>query len=273
MELLWRNGQVVMQSQNQRSVHKNCKYDAVIPDHTRTPASQPQPQPENQNPQLFMHEDEMASWLQYPLGDDDPFCADLLYSDSATVQSNNTTANPPTISAPPSRPPIHPLPRRTELQNFLHFSRNNNNNNNKPRIESAAPSGSKSVVRESTTVDSSDTPLVAPSSRVMDSRPDASNTGMSMSGGGRALASTTTTSFDATAAASAGKEAMTCEMSLTSSPGGSSASGSASAEQTWLQKPPPAEDRKRKGREAADDAECPSEVSWLLINIRVLTLF
>lgn len=261
MELLWHNGQVVMQSQNQRSVQKNCKYDAVIPDHSRTPDSQPQPQPGNQNPQLFIQEDEMASWLQYPLGDDDPFCADLLYSDSPTVQSNNTTANPPPISAPPSRPPIHPLPRRTDLQNFLHFSRNNNN---KSRIESAAPSGSKSVVRESTTVDSSDTPLVPPSSRIMDSRPDTSNTGMSMSGGGRGLAST--------AAASVGKEAMTCEMSLTSSPGGSSASGSASAEQTWLQKPPPAEVRKRKGREAADDAECPSEVSWLLINIRVLIL-
>lgn len=255
MELLWQNGQVVMQSQNQRSTinNKKSKYDGVSPEErdnstTRVPpASQPQLQPQTvaQNPHLFMQEDEMSSWLQYPLVDD-PFCADLLYSDSTTAELRQ-----PPVSAPPSRPPIQP-PRRIEQPNFLHFSRTNNNGN-KPRVSETARPSSKSVVRETTTVvDSSDTPLVGPSSRVLDSMPDGGGGG----GGGLSAAATTAT---VTASTFPGKEVMTCEMSLTSSPGGSSAS--ASAEPMSAQKPLPAEERKRKGREADDDAEFHSEVS------------
>ncbi|VVA15905.1 PREDICTED: mRNAion factor [Prunus dulcis] len=265
MELLWQNGQVVMQSQNQRPSPNNkrssqapSKYDAVLPEDRDIPRPQPHPTP--QNHQLFMHEYEMASWLQYPLVDD-PFCADLLYPDSSTVHQTNTNTNtntiaaaelrPNPISAPPSKPPVHP-PRRTELQNFLHFSKTNNT----ARVSETAPSSSKSVVRESTTVvDSCDTPLVGHSSRALDSGLD---------GGGGGVTAGAATSFATVATANAatsftGKEIMTCEMSLTSSPGGSSASASVSAEPISSQKPRADEDRKRKGREAEDDGEFQSE--------------
>ncbi|ONH93024.1 hypothetical protein PRUPE_8G209100 [Prunus persica] len=264
MELLWQNGQVVMQSQNQRPSPNNkkssqapSKYAAVLPEDRDIPRPQPHPTP--QNHQLFMHEDEMASWLQYPLVDD-PFCADLLYPDSSTVHQTNTNTaaaaelRPNPISAPPSKPPIHP-PRRTELQNFLPFAKTNNNT---ARVSETAPSSSKSVVRESTTVvDSCDTPLVGHSSRALDS-------GLDGGGGGGGVTAGAATSFATVATANAatsftGKEIMTCEMSLTSSPGGSSASASVSAEPISSQKPRAGEDRKRKGREAEDDGEFQSE--------------
>ncbi|XP_004292266.1 PREDICTED: transcription factor PIF1-like [Fragaria vesca subsp. vesca] len=258
MELVWHNGQLVMHSQSQRPAQKRSKYDVVIPEHITAPAAPPQQQPETQ-PQLFMHEDEMASWLHYPLNDDDSFCSDLLYNNSSNVQpNNNNTANSP--PAPP-RPPVHPLPRRSEAQNFLLFSRLNSNNNKSPFV-SAAAAAPRSVVRETTTVvDSSDTPLVGPGSRATESRLDNNDSpGISMSGGGGLATATTAT------AASAGKDALTCEMSLTSSPGGGSTSGSGSlsAEMVSTQKPPPPlpppVDRKRKGREREpDDAECQSE--------------
>ncbi|XP_048429632.1 transcription factor PIF1 isoform X2 [Pyrus x bretschneideri] len=258
MELLWQNGQVVMQSQNQRSAVNSkkshqSKHDVVLPDDgggiTR-PASLPQPPA--QNPHLFMQEDEMASWLQYPLVDD-PFSADLLYPDSTTSELRQPQVSAP---APSSRLPIH-MPRRTEVQNFLHFARPNNNNASSkgPMIPEMAPSSSKkSVVRETmTVVDSSDTPLVGPSSRALDTRPDGAGGGLA---NGATPFPTAGTSFPA-------KEVTTCEMSLTSSPGGSSESASASAEPMSAQKPPPtADNRKRKGREvaaAADDTEIQCE--------------
>ncbi|XP_050367102.1 transcription factor PIF1 isoform X2 [Argentina anserina] len=246
MELVWQEGRLVMQSQLQRP-QKKTRYDAVIPQQAVTPAAPLPQQPDNQ-PQLFMQEDEMASWLQYPLTEDDSFCADLLYNDSSNVQPNNNS----------HPPPVHPLPppRRTELQNFLHFSRlNNNNNNNRPRYGSPAAAPS-SVVRETTVVDSNDTPLVGPDSRVMAASNNNASPGISMSGGGGVAAT-------GTATASAGKDVVTCEMSLTSPGGGStSGSGSLSTDQMTTEKPPPpppVEDRKRKGGRDPDDAECQSE--------------
>nr|XP_017188044.2 transcription factor PIF1-like isoform X2 [Malus domestica] len=257
MELLWQDGQVVMQSQNQRSSVNSkrshqSKYDVVLPDDgggiTR-PAPQPQPQLPAQNPHLFIQEDEMASWLQYPLVDE-PFSAGLLYPDSTTSEHRTPQVSGP---APASRPPIH-RPRRTELQNFLQSDTTNNNDasSNRPMISETAPSSSKkSVVRETTTVvGSSDTPLVGSCSRALDSRPDGA-------GGGLANGATSLTAATAATAATSfpGNELTTCEMSLTSSPGGSSAS----AEPDSAPKPPlTADNRKRKGREAAaadDDAE------------------
>ena len=93
-----------------------------------------------------------------------------------------------------------------------------------------------------------------PSSRALDSRPDGAGGGLA---NGATSFPTAGTSFPA-------KEVTTCEMSLTSSPGASSASASESAEPMSAQKPPPtADNRKRKGREvaAADDPEIQSEVS------------
>lgn len=56
------------------------------------------------------------------------------------------------------------------------------------------------------------------------------------------------------------KEMMTCEMTVTSSPGGSSASAEPACPKLA------ADDRKRKGR-AVDDTECQSEVSKLYHNL------
>ncbi|KAK2648840.1 hypothetical protein Ddye_016329 [Dipteronia dyeriana] len=74
MELLWQNGQVVLQSQNQRSLKNPTEIHSS----------------HNQNQHLFMQEDEMASWLHYPLNDSD-FCADLLYPSAMNVVARELT--------------------------------------------------------------------------------------------------------------------------------------------------------------------------------------
>ncbi|GMN50384.1 hypothetical protein TIFTF001_019540 [Ficus carica] len=272
MELLWQNGQVIVQSQNQRSVGKSSppsKYDAELPPDTEIRSSLAQQVHEHHHDQqqqqqhqqhLFMQEDEMASWLHYPLVDDPAldhnFSADLLYpppsvTTTTTTAATTTTTNsatpirhahyqdvrqPTTVAAahtPASRPPVPPA--RTELeanvQNFDHFSRQN-----KARVEAVGPSSSKSgAVRESTTVvDSCDTPAVGSSSRFCEI-------------GRRSPGETSGGGFLA-------KEAMRCEGTMISSPGDSSASAEPPPPAEKL----PAEDRKRKGIEA-DDVECQSE--------------
>lgn len=275
MELLWQNGQVVMHSQNQRSTRRSplSKYDdAVLPSEQsaareirseQVAASHNQ---HNQDPQLFMQEDEMASWLHYPLVDDDPaldhtFCADLLYpsnnlgnsnSTNPTVRTNGVTELHPAVTSEvgTSLPPMPPT-RRTELaeskvENFMHFSRHKAKVAGGERLDQNAPSSSRSAagVRESTVVDSSETPAVGYALHVGDrgcaaKNGDASAATSSAGGGG----------------VSGVKEMSTCDVTVSSSPGCSSASASASAEPALK---PQAEDRKRKGREA-NDTECHSE--------------
>lgn len=264
MELLWQNGQVVMQSQNQRSNRKVSpvtKYDAVIPADIEMRSSQGQvhgtatQQHPQQEEQVFMQEDEMASWLHYPLADDPSldhhFCSDLLYPASCV---NTATSAPPaqtaTIPAYASRPPIPPPARiqlDSKLQNFLQS----------PRRPQSGPTTSKSVVRESTVVDSSDTSAGGPQSRLLEmvrrSSAELSNPNLrcgTLSGGGM-VATTSSGGFGG------GKDLMACDMTVTSSPGGSSAS----AELVVAAQKPPAEDRKRKGREGDETECCQSEVS------------
>ncbi|XP_058737905.1 transcription factor PIF1-like isoform X1 [Vicia villosa] len=71
IELLWQNGQVVTQTQNNRHINKP---PPVTNSDDSTPGGR-----ENQH--LFMQEGEMASWLHYPNDDDSPFdpsfCADF----------------------------------------------------------------------------------------------------------------------------------------------------------------------------------------------------
>ena len=112
MESLWLNGQVVlMQSQNQRSIR-------------RSPPSELEQENENSN-NLFMQEDEMATWLHYPL-DEDNFCAQLellennmnmsstqAHTNNPMVRSSHVTTEPG-MTGSPSRPPI--LPSRSELE-------------------------------------------------------------------------------------------------------------------------------------------------------------
>lgn len=290
MELMWQNGQVVMQStQNQRSFKKSPPFkfhdaDQSAPREIRSSSSmshqhqqqqlqQQQQQQQSVTDHLFMQEDEMASWLHYPLGDanfDQDFCADLLYpSSAAPTPAPCVTSTAATSSAPPPlgrfsqisasasavasapRPPIPPTRRNelesTRIQNFVHFSRHKT-----ARVEQSGPSNSKSVVRESTVVDSSDTPAMAPES--------AGNTEAASGGNNNNACANMSANGVANTQLSAGvskDNLATCEVTVISSPGGSSAS--ASAEPT-AQKTATADDRKRKGREP-DETECQSEVS------------
>ncbi|CAN1269947.1 Transcription factor PIF1 [Linum perenne] len=216
-----------------------------------------------------MQEDEMASWLHYPLPEtnfDQDFCADLLYPPAPciTAVSTGTTASvaansvhPPTPPPPPtsyvpavaSRPPIPPPPRRADaVQNFALFSRHRGATAAAVRGSMAAgpePSNSKSVVKESTVVDSTGTPaMLRQSSRVSES---AATTAVGSScenvhGAGDGASGATKTS----------KDVVTCEVTVSSSPGGSSSSAVPTSTQN-----PATEDRKRKGID--EEAECHSE--------------
>lgn len=128
----------------------------------------------------------------------------------------------------------------------MHFSRLP-----KGRNESGGPSGSSKDARELTVVESNETPTVGPESRAADSTAQVSggNVGCETRSC-TATAGKSTTAKDLTTA---------CELTVTSSPGGSGSTASASA------KPQPAEavskpststanDRKRKGRET-DETE------------------
>lgn len=231
MELLWENGQVILHNQNQRSQKKNThsKQDDAPADHSASRQI-------NQHQQhLFMQEDEMASWLHYPLNFDSDFCADLLYPPAPCVTSttlipttnnNNNNNNSPTHIAA-SRPPIPPHRR---IENVMQSSR------------------AQTAVRELTVVDSNETPTMPLESRFSEARRSTEgayggNNKRTMNGGGG-------TSGERI------KDSATCEMTVTSSPGGSSASADPAP------KPPP-EDRKRKGREPEDD--CHSEVCKLKV--------
>ncbi|XP_017615087.1 transcription factor PIF1-like isoform X1 [Gossypium arboreum] len=280
MELLWQNGQVVMQSQNQRSIKKSppFKFQGADPSATkeiRSSSSHHHHQQQQQQQQqqqsltdhhLFIQEDEMASWLHYPLSDasfDHDFCADLLYPSSAAPCLTSTTA---TTSAPPplgkvtqvsalavasaSRPPIPPSRRNelesTRIQNFVHFSRHK-----AVRVEQSKQSNSKSVVRELTVVDSSDTPAMAPESGASQAMPcnteAASGENDNINCANMSVAAGANTRSAGVSGSACKDNLAAYEVTVTSSPGGSGASAEPTA-----QKAAAAEDRKRKGRELED---------------------
>ncbi|KAK4408197.1 26S proteasome regulatory subunitA [Sesamum angolense] len=248
MELLWQNGQVVMQSQNQRPSKKSTfgsgsgSGEVVIPAEREIRSSGEEQQ------HLFMQEDEMASWLQYPLDDssfDRDFYADLLYSapPPPTSITTTTTSRPVSEIRPPPvppRPPIQPVIKpdnAPRLQNFVHFSRLPN----RPRTE-PTPRPSVTTARESTVVESNETPRYAQESRVShtvaDSRPQLN--------------------LESRTATAGGTSARTGELAAGTSSGGSGASFTASEPPPPQRPPPSPEDRKRKARES-DDNECQSE--------------
>ena len=248
MELLWQNGQVVMQIQNQRSFKKSqpSKFpieDAAIPpEQSKIRSSAPV---DESSAQLFIQEDEMASWLHYPLDD---FCADLLYP-TPCVNASSPPARSnllPEVRQPEERPaavkPPIPPARRAELDskvhNFLHSPK-------KATAESGQPSSSRPAGMESTVVDSSDTPAVCQKSRTSAaewSKVEFSNSGYRTIGG-----------------ATAAGEHTTCDLTMTSSSGRSGSGTSAGPTPKF-----PADDRKRKGREGDDTTECQSEVSSVI---------
>ena len=252
MELLWQNGQVVMQSQNQRSIR-------------RSPPSKLEQENDNNNNHIFMQEDEMAAWLHYPL-DEDNFCAQLELLDNNNMNmsshsqiTTHTNINPMVRSSqppPPSRPPITPS-RRSELaeSKVSQFP-----SRQKGYYCDEETNKRMAVVRESSTmVDSNETPETW---AVVDKGC------ATMSGGGAEVA--VTSSGGGGGGGDRSKvEMMTCEMTVTSSPGCSSASAEASQKEEAA-----GEDRKRKSMEADDadadadaDAECHSEVCHSLTSL------
>ncbi|KAI7734520.1 hypothetical protein M8C21_031975, partial [Ambrosia artemisiifolia] len=103
MELLWHNGQVVMQSQNQRSK----KPDTGEIEPTRT------------SDHVFMHEDETASWLQYPL-DDNPL-ENYMYGTGTDLIPSLPPPQP--IPSRPLVPPNRCLEVEQKYTSFGHFTR------------------------------------------------------------------------------------------------------------------------------------------------------
>lgn len=171
MELVWHNGQFGVQNQNQRLFRKpsppsKSQQHHMPPSH---PTEQPPPPPEiASTTHLFMQEDEMTSWLHYPLDDDtslDQHITDLFYNPpgpSAVPPSSSARALPPADLSPPPPPPA-PQPHHQYLHhkrppahpsavgiNFPHFARL------KARVPESGQS-TNNAVRESTVVDSSDT--------------------------------------------------------------------------------------------------------------------
>lgn len=243
MELLWQNGQVVVQSQNQQRPPKRNALgggDVVIPSEKDLRSGG------QEQHHLFMQEDEMSSWLQYPLDDssfDRDLYSDLLFPAPPPPNPINTVAQPRAVAEiRPPPPPITKPDNPPRLQNFMHFSRPPN----KPSAETTNKPWATTGM-ESTVVESNETPAVAPESsfshRVADSRLKVNVESGTEAAGGELGAGT-------------------CEVSVTSSPGGSRASFSASE---GLQQRPQAASgererkRKRKDREG-DDNEYQSEV-------------
>ncbi|XP_075649377.1 transcription factor PIF1 [Castanea sativa] len=246
MELLWQNGQVVMQSQNQRSIRRSPP----------PKLEQENDNNNNNNNHLFMQEDEMAAWLHYPL-DEDNFCAQLELLDNnnnmnMSSQSQTTTQtniNPmvrssqPQPQPPPLRPPIPPS-RRSELaeSKMSQFP-----SRQKGYYDEETNKRMAAAVRESSTmVDSNETPETW---AVVDKGC------ATMSVGGAEVAVTSSGGGGGGGGGDRSKvEMMTCEMTVTSSPGCSSAS----AEADQKEEAAAGEDRKRKSIEA-DDADAADE--------------
>ncbi|KAK4418468.1 Transcription factor PIF1 [Sesamum alatum] len=248
MELQWQDGQVVVQRSSKKTpvVGGSGSGDAVIPSEpvvareTRSGRTEEQQQ---QQQHVFMQEDEMVSWLQYPL-DESSFEHDL-YTDLFSAPPPPTpiaTIAPPRVVSEirpppaPSRPAIPPPAQKpessTRVQNFAHFSRLLRND--------PIPKPSVTTARESAVVESSESPSVAPGSGISHTMEDRRKQ---------------VNRESVTAAAGGESGGVTCEVTVTSSPGGSGASFSASADPHPHQRPEPpaAEDRKRKAREADDD--------------------
>ncbi|KAI3678740.1 hypothetical protein L6452_38043 [Arctium lappa] len=242
MELLWQNGQVVMQSQNQRSAgnKKSETMPSTAGREIRSGGIEEETTPCN----LFMQEDEMVSWLHYPSDDNslDLYLRnnDILYpvlpssAPATTVPSSLPPPPPPLITVPPPRPPIPPLKRVEEepiqpkFANFSHFSRPN-----KGVLTGSGPSSSNQISQAIT------------QSTVVESNIGCRGSMSSFGGAG-------------TSSAGTGREPETFDVSASSSPGTGGSGASASVEPS-SQKPPPAtDDRKRKGRDT-DDTECYSE--------------
>lgn len=276
MELLWQNGQVVVQSQNHRQFRKpppptTNTGDRVIPERGIRSSDA---EHYNINQHLFMQEDEMASWLFDSMNEDPPFsrhdfsAGTLFHPPTVTgdqkyggvVQSNGRESEPlqqPRPAAAP-RPPIPPSKKPEQAtcrkQNFGHFSTRSNAGSE----PGASSSSMIAAAQESTVVDSCDTPFMAAktyvASTLSETARSTAETGfVSMSSAGKAETS------------AGGRETTTVDMTVTSSLGGSSESAEPVQKEAVL-------DRKRKGREP-DESEFQSEVSKKAFSYRYAVFF
>ncbi|CAK9140822.1 unnamed protein product [Ilex paraguariensis] len=253
MELLWQNGQVVVQSQNQRSSKKShVAEEAVIP---APQSSTREIRSENETTtHLFMQEEEMASWLHYPIDEssfDREIYADLFCTTPCALVTAPSSREvrpplPPVTSGTTtvaSRPPVPPA-RRAEVERPAMFQSFTHSIRPKGRMASG-PSSSNKAVRESTVVDSNDTPSMGPESRVSRVTDSVAQVSGAHIGVCRTMSGT-----DAAGTSSAAMElATTCELTMTSSSNNSGGSVSASAEPVPKPTPEKPEDRKRKEKE------------------------
>ncbi|KFK40384.1 hypothetical protein AALP_AA3G366400 [Arabis alpina] len=143
MELLWQNGQVVLQNQRlNNTTTKKPSSSSTVKLHAGEEEEVAPSQLLDQN--LFIQEDEMTSWLHYPLRDDDDnFCSDLLFS-AATAEKQPTMSQTTAVRPPSVKPPV---------RNFMNFSR--------MRGDFTGGESVRSIVRESTQVNPSATPSSA----------------------------------------------------------------------------------------------------------------
>ncbi|XP_045810492.1 transcription factor PIF1-like isoform X3 [Trifolium pratense] len=220
MELLWQNGQVVMQSQNHRQFRKPPSPAARNHKEIRSSDA------ENYE-HLFMQEDEMASWLFDSMNEDPPFNRQDFSTESLFHPNGGAV-----IQATASRPPIHPMRKPEQTVN-----RNHGNVRNEPGTSSS--SMIIAAGRESTVVDSCDTPIVtAKTYRLSETIRSTAETGfVSVSTGGKAATTNGGTTM--------------MDMTVTSSPDCSSGSGEPGQRKSEL-------DRKRKRRET-EESEFQSE--------------
>ncbi|CDY31989.1 BnaA07g00060D [Brassica napus] len=219
MELLWHNGQVVLQNQR-----PNTKKQ---PPSSSSSSAPPPPLDHN----LFIQEDEMSSWLHYPLRDDD-FCSDLFFP--AAPSSERHTSNQVTSTRPPvpSTPPA-PSSVKPPVRNFMNFSRLRGD------FTGRGESG-PSTVRESAKVNPSATPASSAA------RESDLGSRSAVDGGGAYTVGDNRK----------GKAVVTTEPARENQ-GTSSSVASKSEIETIV------DERKRKEREAIDETECRNEVSPL----------
>ncbi|GAB2282033.1 hypothetical protein Dimus_016593 [Dionaea muscipula] len=241
MEILWQNGQVVIQSQNQRYLRKPS------PPPQQQQASLPENDPATH---LFMQEDEMATWLHYPLEDPQfdrhPY-AEFLAPPPPPQQHLQQPSGPPvTILSPESKATTPQPPITSSGRNIPHFARRKGGST---KVEDSGTSRWNNDPRDSTVVELNKTPALRRESRVSNAaRSSMETAGENFGiGGGAALG---------VGASSSRENTESFELTMCSSSGtsGASATVKATAAVEAATKLPllPSADRKRKVGEAAE---------------------
>ncbi|XP_010438382.1 PREDICTED: transcription factor bHLH119-like [Camelina sativa] len=142
VELVWKSGQVVQRSHTQRPSSDKPSHPPPPPPpptilrgsgsgggggEENVSLQLPQPQPYMHHQNLFIQEDEMASWL-YRSYSQDYFCSELLYNGVASTSATHPQSSvslAPSPSAPYILPPERPIAHNlavTRAENLMNFS-------------------------------------------------------------------------------------------------------------------------------------------------------